>query len=242
MATGSRKTPRARAPLEIAALVSYRHGMSRLNLEHGGDARRQLALERLYRPREASFVAPDHDALYHYAASVVGNAEPMTYIEFGVAQGNSLRKMVREFAHPDCLFVGFDSFIGLPDDWLMHKRGAFSTGGHAPDIDDRRIRFVPGWFQNTLHESLAWLSPRLSGPVLVHYDADLYSSTLFLLTSLWPYCREYYFIMDDFMQDDIVALHDFSTAYPVKIEFLGRLQGGLPHVAFGKMARTQFVL
>jgi hypothetical protein len=214
--------------------------MSRLITEHAGDLRRSLAYERLYLPHPATVTAKDHDALYHQAATVVGPDEPVTYLEFGVATGNSLRKMVREFSHPDALFVGFDSFIGLPEDWMMHKRGAFTNMGNAPVIDDTRVRFVQGWFQNTLHDSLAWLLPRLSGPVLIHFDADLYSSTLFLLTSLWPHCPAYHFIMDDFMVDDIVALHDFSLSYPVEIEFLARLEGGVPHSVFGKMVRKPF--
>ena len=215
--------------------------MSRLNNEHAGEARGTLAFERLYRPREAKVAVPSHDALYHEAAERMGRDQPVTYLEFGVADGNSLRKMVREFTHPDSLFVGYDSFVGLPEDWLIHKRGAFSNQGKTPPIDDGRVRFVPGWFQNTFHDSLFLLLPRLSGRVLVHFDADLYSSTLFLLTSLWPHCRDYHFIMDDFMLDDIVALHDFSLSYPVQIEFLARIQGGLPHSVLGRMTRIPFV-
>jgi tetratricopeptide (TPR) repeat protein len=46
--------------------------------------------------------------------------------------------------------------------------------------------------------------------------------------------------MDDFMVDDIVALHDFSLSFPVNIEFLGRRQGGVPHSVFGRMVRIEF--
>ena len=215
-------------------------GMSRLNDEHAGEARRAVALDRLYRPREAGVAVADHAALYHRAAEILGPDAPVTYLEFGVADGSSLRKMFGKFTNPNSLFVGFDSFTGLPEDWLMHKRGAFSNEGRVPAIDDGRVRFVKGWFQNTFHESLAWLAPRLSERVLIHFDADLYSSTLFLLTSLWPHCPDYHFIMDDFMQDDIVALHDFSLAYPARIEFLARLRGGVPHAALGRMTRIPF--
>jgi len=216
--------------------------MSRLNIEHAGEERRRLAFEKLYLPREAGVVVHDNTSLYRHAADVVGRDKQITYLEFGVADGNSLRKMVGEFSHPNALFVGFDSFVGLPEDWLMHKRGTFSNMGKVPPIEDNRVRFVQGWFQNTLHDSLVWLRDRLKDHVLIHYDADLYYSTLFLLSSLWPHCADYHFIMDDFMLDDIVALHDFSLAYPVEINFLARTAGGLPGPTLGRMVRTKFSL
>jgi hypothetical protein len=219
--------------------------MSRLNIEHAGDVRRRLAVENLYNPRAPSVVVGHRDALYRHAADLIGRNEPITYLEFGVADGPSFRRMVGEFSHPDSLFVGFDSFVGLPEDWLMHKRGTFSNNGVTPEIDDTRVRFVQGWFQNTLHDSLIWLRDRLKGRVLIHYDSDLYYSTLFLLTSLWPHCPEYYFMMDDFLQDDIVALHDFSHAYPVDISFLARVvRAGYFETdqILGHMTRTKFTL
>ena len=217
--------------------------MSRLNIEHAGDLRRQVAVDRLYLPREPSVVVRDKLSLYRHVADVVGRDEPITYLEFGVADGPSFRNMVGEFSHPDALFVGFDSFIGLPEDWLMHKRGTFSNMGNTPSIEDSRVRFVQGWFQNTLHESLVWLRERLKGRVLIHYDCDIYNSTLFVLTSLWPHCSEYHFIMDDFLIDDIVALHDFSLAYPVDISFLARVVrvgNTQPDQILGSMVRTKF--
>jgi hypothetical protein len=220
--------------------------MSRLNIEHAGDVRRRLAIEKLYLPREASVVVGDRLSLYRHAADLIGRDQPITYLEFGVADGPSFRDMVQQFSHPDALFVGFDSFVGLPEDWLIHKRGTFSSMGKPPPIEDSRVRFVQGWFQNTLHESLIWLRERLKGHVLVHYDCDIYYATLFLLSSLWPHISEYHFIMDDFMLDDIVALHDFSLAYPVEINFLARVvrAGGHsdPHQMLGRMTRTKFSL
>jgi O-methyltransferase len=218
--------------------------MSRLNLQHSGVARRRFAIETLYNPRQPKLAVDGRVSLYRHAAELVGKDRPITYLEFGVADGPSFREMIAEFSHPDTLFVGFDSFIGLPEDWLMHKRGTFSNRGSPPPIDDPRVRFVQGWFQNTLHDSLALLGDRLKGPVLIHYDCDIYYATLFLLSSIWPHCPEYHFIMDDFLLDDIVALHDFSIAFPVEISFLAKAvrpaTGADPHQILGKMARTEF--
>jgi hypothetical protein len=216
--------------------------VSRLDLEHCGDQRRALAYERLYVGKPAQIVAETHDDLYEEAARQIGIDEAVTYLEFGVAGGSSLRKFSNLFTNPDARLHAFDSFVGLPEPWKMHARGAFSTQGMLPEIGDPRVVFVKGWFQNTLDDALKNLQSRLSGPVLIHFDADLYSSTLFLLTSLWHVCSSYHFIMDDFMVDDIVALHDFTLAYPVQLEFIARLAGGRPHSVFGKMKRVSLSL
>jgi hypothetical protein len=81
---------------------------------------------------------------------------------------------------------------------------------------------------------------------MVHLDADLYASTLFVLTTLWHSVPDYYFIMDDFSQDDAIALHDFCLAYPVRIEWLAERpkpgQGELPRHIFGRMTRIPMIV
>ena len=126
--------------------------------------------------------------------------------------------MAKRLTNGKSRFIGFDSFEGLPEDWdVVHQKivkGTFSTGGAVPRTADRRVSFVRGWFQNTISEF--FMSSDLSGTILIHYDSDLYSSTLFLLTSVWHFVPDYYFIMDDFSHDEVIALHDFTMAYPVK--------------------------
>jgi hypothetical protein len=121
----------------------------------------------------------------------------------------------------------------LPDNWSVGAReeriipkGTFSQGGKAPRFDDERVSFVTGLFQNTLPEFLSYRTGGLAGrKVLIHFDADLYSSTLFVLSSLWPNLAEYYFIMDDFFQDDMIALHYLiQEALFSKFTFQGREQ------------------
>ena len=188
--------------------------------------------------------------LHEYTADHLGRSSLLTYLEFGVASGDSLRRAALRFINPGTRLIGFDSFYGLPGDWSVGAReeriipkGTFSQDGKIPQFGDTRVSFVAGWFQNTLPEFLAYQSVGLAGrKVLVHFDADLYSSTLFVLSSLWPYVPEYYFIMDDFFQDDMIALHDFTTAYPVKLEWIAhrKNQANLPTQVFGMMKRIAF--
>lgn len=89
---------------------------------------------------------------------------------------------IQHNADRDSRFVGFDTFTGLPEDWGLTKKGSFSTNGLLPSVNDGRCFFVKGLFQNTLGE---WLkSANLSRRLVVHLDADLYSSTSYVLTKL----------------------------------------------------------
>ena len=84
---------------------------------------------------------------------------PIDYLEFGVFQGESMRHWVTLNQHPDSRFYGFDSFEGLPEDWKRFDgqmvKAHFDVKGSVPDIDDPRVSFVRGWFQETVDEFLA---------------------------------------------------------------------------------------
>jgi tetratricopeptide (TPR) repeat protein len=207
---------------------------------------RQRAFERLYRPHPAQKIVDQHADLYDVAGQTIGSEMPVTLLEFGVAHGKSMGMFVERFTNPNSRFVGFDSFVGLPEAWRMHQAGAFSNKGVPPAIADKRVSFVKGWFQNTVPSYLDCFKLDPAQTYLIHFDADLYSSTLFLLSSLWPRIPEYYFIMDDFTQDDMSALFDFALAYPVEIEFLAQTRRGdgsgppVPAQVFGRMRRIEF--
>jgi hypothetical protein len=204
--------------------------------------RRMLELwasEECYEKSPAPVVLDGKYPLYQWIADYFGADALLCYLEFGVAQGDSMNFFTGHFSNPATKFYGFDSFQGLPEAWLHLPQFHFNNRGVPPRIEDSRVTFVKGWFQNTIPPFLSeWQKPE--APVLIHYDADLYGSTLFALTMIWPHIREYHFIMDDFTADDAVALFDFASAYPVEIEFLA--QGGRdgngkarPVKVFGRM-------
>jgi hypothetical protein len=205
------------------------------------DFRRWQAIGTIYTPNRPATILPAHQDLYEAAAAHIGADTPIRYLEFGVAHAKSMKAMAALFRHPDSRFHGYDSFVGLPEPWLMHDRGAFSTGGVLPNFGDSRVTFVPGWFQNTVPDHIAAL-PKTQAPVLIHYDADLYGSTLFLLSTVWHHVPDYFFLMDDFIHEDAVALHDFMRAYPVKVTFFAQTRGGggNPDQVFGRITRTVF--
>ena len=203
------------------------------------------ALAEVYWPRPAPVMfesgKPLVKELFPFIRQTIGD-HALTYLEFGVFRGKSIRRMAQLFGDPGARFFGFDSFEGLPEDWGGVKQSAFSTAGQLPEVNDSRIGFVKGYFQNSVPQFLA--ETRLTAPVLVNFDADLYSSTLFLLTTLWHHIPEYYFYFDEFWPDEATAFHDFAVSFPIEFEFLaGQPSPDNPrrhqHL-FGRLRRTVY--
>jgi O-methyltransferase len=132
---------------------------------------------------------------------------PINYVEFGVHTGGSITRWSQRNKHPESRFYGFDSFEGLPEDWTPTvKKDYFDLGGKIPVIDDARVTLIKGWFQNTLPEFLKDF--RADKPLVIHNDSDLYSSTLFALTSMDQFIKPgSLIIFDDFNS----ALHEFRA-------------------------------
>jgi Macrocin-O-methyltransferase (TylF) len=209
-----------------------------VNLEHLSVDR---ALTQLYQPSRAKTIFPRgaKAEVYAVAARTIGSC-PLTYLEFGVHSGTSMHQISTLFRDPGATFVGFDSFEGLPEEWGTFKPGQFSTGGTAPSLADSRVSFVKGWFQNSVPGFFQ--ANKLNGPMLVHFDADLYSSTLFLMTTLWHHVPDYYFLFDEFVPSEIVAMYDFARSYPVAFEFTACTvdERDRPIQIFGRLRNTVY--
>jgi hypothetical protein len=107
--------------------------------------------------------------------------EAVLYLEFGVYEGASMRWWSRTLRSPDARLHGFDSFEGLPEPWSVGEgKGHFSTGGRVPELDDPRVEFHKGWFEETLPSFRIEPAERL----VANLDADLYSSTAYVLSFL----------------------------------------------------------
>ena len=151
------------------------------------------------------------DVWRHIHRGITG---PITYLEFGVFEGESIRFWSTQDKHPESRFVGFDRFEGLPHDWHGNiKKGHFDTGGRIPVIDDPRVSFIKGDFQDTLRPFLASLV--VHGTLVVHCDADLYSATLYVLATLdHILLRSTYVMFDEFadLAHEWSAFHDYLAA------------------------------
>ncbi|ROL57085.1 class I SAM-dependent methyltransferase [Bacteroidetes/Chlorobi group bacterium Naka2016] len=134
------------------------------------------------------------------------NNEPINYLEFGVAYGHSFKWWINHITNTESRFYGFDTFEGLPEDWNLFKKGEMSPYGQIPEINDNRASFIKGLFQDTLIPFLKNFDN--TKRKVINMDADLYSSTLFTLTTLAPYLKSGdIIIFDEFG----VPLHEFKA-------------------------------
>lgn len=132
-----------------------------------------------------------HD-LYASVNKRLGDAA-ITYLEFGVWKGESLRVWTNLNTNRGSRFYGFDSFEGLPETWnhgfgRSTGKSQFDLGGIMPGVADMRVRLIKGWFQQTLREFL--LETELQHPLVIHIDSDLHSSALYTLCTLDPYLEK----------------------------------------------------
>lgn len=167
------------------------------------------------------------------------------YLEFGVFEGASMRYWSDALKHPQSVLHGFDSFEGLPEDFDVNgplPKGHFNVDGKLPQIDDPRVKFFKGWFEDVLptyempeHEQL-----------VVTMDADLYSSTLYVLRFLRPWIKPGTYIyfddlsrpehepraFDEFMRESGLRFAPFSAEQSLNravFECLGPAKNGEQH-------------
>ena len=107
---------------------------------------------------------------------------PGMWLEFGVASGGSINIMAK---YTQQQIYGFDSFDGLPEHWIGTKfsRGSFNQNGNLPKVE-QNVVLVKGLFQHTVKSFLQKSEKNVS---FIHFDADLYSSTITVLKLLNNY-------------------------------------------------------
>ncbi len=137
--------------------------------------------------------------LYYHIIAKEGLANAVNYLEFGVADAHSFNWWMTQNSNPESRFFGFDTFTGLPEDFGPYKKGTFSNIDNIPSIKDERGKFYTGLFQQTLPSFLRGFDNTRKNVVML--DADLYTSTLFVLTSLAPFLKK----------DDIIFFDEFAV-------------------------------
>ena len=147
--------------------------------------------------------------------------ETINYIEFGVAGGHSFKWWLEQNKNADSNFYGFDTFDGLPEDWGPFKKGSFTNNNAVPEINDARGKFYTGLFQQTVPTFVKELDNSKRNVLMM--DADLYSATLYALTSLAPYLKKGDIIFfDEFVvpTHEFKAYSDFVAAYYINLELI----------------------
>lgn len=150
------------------------------------------------------------------------NDSPIDFFEFGVSKGISFKWWVNNISNEKSRFYGFDTFTGLPEDWGMFKAGDMSNGNKPPEINDSRVKFYQGLFQQTL---LPFLKDyEVVNRKVIHLDADLYSSTLFIMTIMYPYLKPGDILFfDEFSvpMHEYKAFMEWTKSFYIQYEVLG---------------------
>jgi len=144
--------------------------------------------------------------LYKWVIDKEGLTQPINYLEFGVAGGQSFNWFMEQNSNAESRFYGFDTFDGLPEDWGPFKKGSFSNNNALPTIRDNRGKFYKGLFQQTVPTFLKELDNSKRNVLMM--DADLWSATLYALTMLAPVLKKGDII---FFDEFVVPTHEFKA-------------------------------
>jgi O-methyltransferase len=174
-------SPASRVKRAVAKAIYTNYGRHAPYLRQLERLNRMPLLSSLAKESRRTPSFPTREAMWDFLCD---RARPrIDYLEFGVHRGHSILHWAARNRDPESRFYGFDTFTGLPERWSsLYPEGHFDTGGRPPDTADARVAFVKGLFQDTLPAFLERWRPE--GALVVHNDCDLYSSTLFCLTTL----------------------------------------------------------
>jgi hypothetical protein len=114
------------------------------------------------------------EPLWEFAIRDIGSNGLAT--EFGVWEGYSIKCFAKHFQQ----VYGFDSFLGLREDWVGHDllKGNFDRKGVLPSVP-ANVHLVPGWFDQTIPPFLQEHPGNFS---FVHVDCDTYESVSTVLS------------------------------------------------------------
>jgi len=141
-------------------------------------------------------------------------------LEFGVNKGTTINEIARLF--PERQIFGFDTFAGLPEDWVILPKGEFDQGGKLPEVP-KNVKLIKGLIQDTLphfdhNQRIAF----------IHIDTDLYSSAKFILTDLKTQLKGCYILFDEFWnfpnwkQEEYKAFTEFIADTKYSFDYVAR--------------------
>ena len=177
------------------------------------------------------------DNLQQCVEQVLADGVPGDFAETGVWRGGVcifLRGMLEAYGVPDRLVWAADSFEGMPvadenSGGRDHKMGLHRFNDvlgvslkevqenfRRYDLLDDRVRFLPGWFSETLP-----VAP-IERLAILRLDGDLYESTMDALNGLYhKLSMGGYVIVDDFgLPTCEAAIHDFRAKHSITDEIL----------------------
>ena len=120
--------------------------------------------------------------------------ERVVVFEFGVARGMLTEWGLKRIKSKNLKWIGFDTFTGLPSDWVREntiylKKGAFSTEGRHPEINDSRVKFVVGDVTETFKEVPSLFTSGTLFRSIFIFDLDLFPPSKAVWDVIFPALR-----------------------------------------------------
>ena len=143
-----------------------------------------------------------------------------SYCEFGVCGGGTVN-FIAHTVSPKTIH-GFDSFLGLPEEWEGEAPGFLSRGGEVPALEDN-VEIHIGWFEDTIPNFAKYNDQPLA---FAHIDCDLYSSTMSVLENLSDRLRPgTVLVFDEYPIEEFQAWADFCAAQELDFKYLSSSLG-----------------
>lgn len=151
--------------------------------------------------QQAKALPSDAEVLRYASDSVTVDG---AFLEMGVCTGKTINFIAA--LNPHQTIYGFDSFEGLPEDWVRDdiaiKKGSFALKeGFVPPVL-HNVKLYKGWFNKVLPSFKAQILKQR--PIaFLHIDCDLYSST-----------KDVFTILKDNIQTGTIIVFDEMYNYP----------------------------
>lgn len=165
---------------------------------------------------------PYRNQLYDYLISKLKSQEGL-FLEFGVFKGVSINYFSNQLKNKH--FHGFDSFIGLKEDWKGTKSpvGRFNLFGKLPKVNSN-VTLIAGWFDEVLPK---FLDTQKSHIAFLHIDSDTYESAVIILEALGNRLKKNSIVLFDefhgypnWKNGEFKAWNEFVDKNKIRYEFL----------------------
>ena len=167
-------------------------------------------------------IFPYRKQLYDYLILKLKNKKGL-FLEFGVFKGESINYFSKRLKSQR--FFGFDSFVGLKEDWKGTKspEGRFDLSGKTPKVNSN-VTLIPGWFDEVLPD---FLNEHKDQVDFLHIDSDTYDSAVIVLEALGDRIRSNSIVLFDEFQGypnwkngEFKAWNDFVDKNQIKYKYL----------------------
>lgn len=138
-----------------------------------------------------------------------------TWVEFGVFKGDTINYISK---HTHNTVYGFDTFTGLPEEWILSDTFSFDSGHYSyEDFADKNnlqksfpkvnenVNLIKGLFADTLPLFL-----KDQQITFIHIDCDVYKSTVDVFNYITPYVKDGCIIVfDEFINYPNYDMHEY---------------------------------